>query len=143
MDFMAGVNLYPQLNLSYTIDPSNMLQVNFSSDKKYPAYWAMSSNVSYLNVYSQVRGNPYLEPERIYMARANYILKKKYVFGLFANHQVNYIRQLYYQDTKALRAYYQSVNFDKQILSGRWQLSRFGSVGRLAHGSGIRLVDSR
>lgn len=51
----------------------------FSSDKKYPAYWAMSSNVSYLNVYSQVRGNPYLEPERIYMARANYILKKKYV----------------------------------------------------------------
>lgn len=75
----SGVNLYPQLNLSYTIDPSNMLQVNFSSDKKYPAYWAMSSNVSYLNVYSQVRGNPYLEPERIYMARANYILKKKYV----------------------------------------------------------------
>lgn len=75
----SGVNLYPQLNLSYTIDPSNMLQVNFSSDKKYPAYWVMSSNVSYLNVYSQVRGNPYLEPERIYMARANYILKKKYV----------------------------------------------------------------
>ena len=73
-----------------------MLQVNFSSDKKYPAYWVMSSNVSYLNVYSQVRGNPYLEPERIYMARANYILKKKYVFGLFANHHVNYIRQLYY-----------------------------------------------
>ena len=143
----SGVNLYPQLNLSYTIDPSNMLQVNFSSDKKYPAYWAMSSNVSYLNVYSQVRGNPYLEPERIYMARANYILKKKYVFGLFANHHVNYIRQLYYQDTKALRAYYQSVNFDKHNTFGAMAVipfriggvvsSRFVASGFLIQDEGV------
>lgn len=146
-DLWSGVNLYPQLNMSYTINPSNVFQLNFSSDKKYPAYWAMSSNVSYLNVYSEVWGNPYLEPERIYMGRINYILKRKYVFGVFANHHVNYIRQQYYQDPDRLRAYYQSINFDTHntfgamavipFRIGQFLSSRFVASGFLIQDKGM------
>lgn len=146
-DLWSGVNLYPQLNMSYTINPSNVFQLNFSSDKKYPAYWAMSSNVSYLNVYSEVWGNPYLEPERIYMGRINYILKRKYVFGVFANHHVNYIRQQYYQDPDRLRAYYQSINLDTHntfgamavipFRIGQFLSSRFVASGFLIQDKGM------
>lgn len=137
-DLWSGVNWYPQLNLTYTVNPSNVFQLNFSSDKKYPAYWTMNSSVSYLNPYTQVWGNPYLEPERMYMARVNYILKKKYVFGLFANHHVNYIRQQYYQDTEVLRAYYQSVNFDTHNMFGTMAVIPF----RIGHFLSSRFIAS-
>ena len=78
------------------------------------------------------------------MARVNYILKKKYVFGLFANHHVNYIRQLYYQDTKALRAYYQSVNFDKHNTFGAMAVIPFrigGMVSSRFVASGFLIQD--
>lgn len=60
---------------------------------------------------------------------------------------MNYIRQLYYQDTKALRAYYQSVNFDKHNTFGAMAVipfriggvvsSRFVASGFLIQDEGV------
>lgn len=112
------VNLFPQLTFTWQLPKSNILQLNFSSNKKYPAYWELSPSLSYLNTYSVVAGNPRLKPEKIYSARLNYILKRKYIFGLFANHQADYIRQTYYQSRNQLRAIYQTINFDAHNLYG-------------------------
>lgn len=112
------VNLFPQLTFTWQLPKSNILQLNFSSNKKYPAYWELSPSLSYLNTYSVVAGNPRLKPEKIYSARLNYILKRKYIFGLFANHQADYIRQTYYQSQTQLRAIYQTINFDAHNLYG-------------------------
>lgn len=112
------VNFFPQLTFTWQLPKSNILQLNFSSNKKYPAYWELSPSLSYLNTYSVVAGNPLLKPEKIYSARLNYILKRKYIFGLFANHQADYIRQTYYQSQTQLRAIYQTINFDAHNLYG-------------------------
>lgn len=112
------VNFFPQLTLTWQLPKSQILQLNFSSNKKYPAYWQLSPSLSYLNTYSVVAGNPLLKPEKIYSARLNYIIKRKYILGLFANHQADYIRQTYYQSQTELRATYQTINFDAHNLYG-------------------------
>lgn len=144
------VNFFPQLTFTWQLPKSNILQLNFSSNKKYPAYWELSPSLSYLNTYSVVAGNPRLKPEKIYAARLNYILQRKYIFGLFANHQADYIRQTYYQSPTRLMGIYQTINFDAHNMYGamgvipvrycEFASSRLTVTGFLIHDKG-RLHD--
>ena len=89
-----------------------MLMFSLSSDKSYPSYWMTTPNTYYMNVYSSVIGNPDLKPQLSYSMQLNYILKSKYVFGLFANIQPDKIQQMTYQRHDELRSVFQTVNMD-------------------------------
>ena len=96
--------LFPQLNFTYKVAPSGMLMFSFSSDKTYPSYWMTTPTTYYMNVYSSIIGNPDLKPQLSYSMQLNYVLKSKYVFGLFTNIQPDKIQQL--------RSVFQTVNMD-------------------------------
>lgn len=106
------VSLFPQLNFTYKVAPSGMLMFSFSSDKTYPSYWMTTPTTYYMNVYSSIIGNPDLKPQLSYSMQLNYILKSKYVFGLFTNIQPDKIQQMTYQRHDELRSVFQTVNMD-------------------------------
>ncbi|WP_101690359.1 outer membrane beta-barrel family protein [Dysgonomonas massiliensis] len=105
-------SIYPQLDLTYVINPNHILQYSISSDKDYPSYWAMINSVSHLNGYSEIHGNPDLRPSRSYEMQFNYTLKSKYIFTLYATYQDNFFAQLPYQSTERLALIYKFSNFD-------------------------------
>lgn len=104
--------LFPQLNFTYKVAPSGMLMFSFSSDKTYPSYWMTTPTTYYMNVYSSIIGNPDLKPQLSYSMQLNYVLKSKYVFGLFTNIQPDKIQQMTYQRHDELRSVFQTVNMD-------------------------------
>jgi hypothetical protein len=104
--------LFPALEMTYFVSPLQIMQLSFSSDKVYPAYWEMHGAVSYLNGYSEIHGNPLLKPYKDYSAQLNYILNSKYIFTAFYNYQDMYSMQLPYQATDKFALIYKTLNFD-------------------------------
>ncbi len=105
-------NVYPTMQLSYTLRQGHILQLNFSSDKSYPDYWSMQEQTSYLNGYAEIQGNPYLKPSTDYTGQLVYILKNKYTATLYYSHVQNAFQQLAFQATDRLSLIYQMINFD-------------------------------
>ncbi|MBD8387763.1 TonB dependent receptor [Dysgonomonas sp. BGC7] len=103
---------YPELELTYTIDPGNIIQYSISSDKDYPNYWEMVNSISHLSGYTEIHGNPDLKPYRSYETQLSYILKSKYIFTLYGSLQDDYFAQLPYQSSERLAIIYKTTNFD-------------------------------
>jgi len=123
-------SIYPTLTLMYRIAPMKVLQLSISSEKKYPTYWQTTPNITYMNAYILLEGNPSVKPSRNYSGRINYILKGKYIFQLFANTSSDYIQQLLYQSNEKLQAIYKIINLDKHDTYGTmavlpFKISRF------------------
>lgn len=105
-------SVYPELELTYAIDPSNIIQYGISSDKQYPSYWEMVNSVSHLSGYTEIHGNPNLRPYRSYETQLSYIFKSKYVLTLYGSYQNDYFTQLPYQSSERLTLIYKTTNFD-------------------------------
>ena len=106
-------DVYPVLNLTYLPAPGHILQLSFSSDKSYPSYWEVQNAVSYLGGgYSEIQGNPLLKPEKDYQLSLSYILKSKYVFSFWFDHNKDMSMQTLYQSPEKLLEIYKSLNFD-------------------------------
>ncbi|MDR2118580.1 MAG: TonB-dependent receptor family protein [Tannerellaceae bacterium] len=110
--------LFPALEMTCFVSPSQIMQLSFSSDKVYPAYWEMHGAASFLNGYSEIHGNPLLKPYRDYSAQFNYVLHSKYIFTLYYHHQDKYFAQLPYQAHDRLSLIYQTLNFDYKQTAG-------------------------
>ena len=110
--------LYPQASLTYMRNPDHIFQSTFNVNKQYPSYWQMQSAVSYIDGYSELHNSPGLEPSKAYMFNANYILKQKYVFGVFCNYVDKFFAQAMYQSTERLVLIYQTHNWDYFSQSG-------------------------
>lgn len=110
-------SIFPTLEATYTLSPSNIIQLSVSTDKEYPSYWEMLESVAYLNGYTELHGNPSLRPSKDYSIQLNYILKGKYVFSIYGNYIDDYSVQLPYQASDRLALIYKTTNFDyKQTL---------------------------
>jgi hypothetical protein len=104
--------VFPALEMTYFVSPAQIMQLSFSSDKVYPAYWEMHGAISYLNGYAEIHGNPQLKPYRDYSTQLNYILNSKYILTAFYNYQDEYSMQLPYQARDKLVIIYKTLNFD-------------------------------
>lgn len=102
----------PQLTFIYTITPTQMLRVSVTSDKKYPSYWKTTNSISYSNPYLSINGNSDLKPYVSYELSANYIIRGKYIIGVFENYCPDFFTQLLYQQADTLHAYYKHYNFE-------------------------------
>lgn len=133
-------DVYPVLNLTYLPADGHIFQLNFSSDKSYPGYWAVQDVVSYLGGgYSEIQGNPFLKPEIDYSASLTYILKSKYVFRAWFNHTKDRALQTLYQSSDELLELYRYLNFDFEqqaglqasvpFKAGSWLNSRLTLIG--------------
>jgi hypothetical protein len=110
--------LFPALEMTYFVSPSQIMQLSFSSNKTYPAYWEIHGAVSYLNGYGEIHGNPLLKPYKDYSAQLNYILNSKYILTAFYNYQDMYSMQLPYQATDNFALIYKTLNFDYKQTAG-------------------------
>lgn len=110
--------VYPQASLTYMKSPKHIFQLSLSTDKTYPSYWDMQSSVTYLNGYSELQGTPGLRPMTNYNLNGTYILKQKYIFGLFYTHTSDYFAQSPYQDTDRLALIYKNTNWNYMRMIG-------------------------
>lgn len=110
--------VYPQASLTYLKSPQHIFQLSLSTDKTYPGYWDMQSSVTYLNGYSEIQGTPGLRPMTTYNLNGNYILKQKYIFGLFYRHTSDYFAQSTYQATDRLALIYKNTNWNYMRMIG-------------------------
>ena len=102
--------VFPALEMTYFISPSQIMQLSFSSNKIYPDYWEMHGAVSYLNGYGEIHGNPQLKPYRDYSTQLNYVLNSKYILTAFCNYLDGYFIQLPYQAPDRLKLVYKTLN---------------------------------
>lgn len=110
--------VYPQASLTYLKSPQHIFQLSLSTDKTYPGYWDMQSSVTYLNGYSEIQGTPGLRPMTNYNLNGNYILKQKYIVGLFYKHTSDYFAQSPYQATDRLALIYKNTNWNYMRMIG-------------------------
>lgn len=110
--------VYPQASLTYLKSPQHIFQLSLSTDKTYPGYWDMQSSVTYLNGYSEIQGTPGLRPMTTYNLNGNYILKQKYIFGIFYRHTSDYFAQSTYQATDRLALIYKNTNWNYMRMIG-------------------------
>ena len=78
----------------------------------------MQSSVTYLNGYSELQGTPGLRPMTNYNLNGTYILKQKYIFGLFYTHTSDYFAQSPYQATDRLALIYKNTNWNYMRMIG-------------------------
>ncbi len=109
--------LFPNASFNYTISPQHMLQLHIHSNKDYPSYWSVNPQVSYINSYTEIHGNPELKPSRSYEGQFLYILKQKYVFLLSQSYNPDHFLQLPYQQPGELKNVYRFENLDFSIQS--------------------------
>ena len=110
--------IFPNVSLSYTFSPSHIVQFSLSSDKKYPSYWSINPQTSYLNAYSVIQGNPSLKPSRSYEGQLLYIIRQKYILMAFAEYTPDYFTQQPYQSDSTLKHIFRYENFDFRLLTG-------------------------
>lgn len=122
--------VFPAIEGTYSISPSHMMQLSFSSDKVYPGYWELHGGTSYLNGYAELQGNPNLKPYRVYSGQLSYLLKSKYILTAFYNYMDDYSDQLPYQSSERLSLIYQSLNFDYRQVVGLNLIVPF-NIGRV------------
>lgn len=127
-------NLYPTITMVYRIAPMKILQFSVLSERRYPSYWQTTPNITYMNYYVAIEGNPNIKPSKIYSGRLNFILRGKYIFQLFGNVSSDYIQQSLYQSSDKLQATYKVINLDKH--------NTFGSMAVLPFKIG-QVIDSK
>ena len=110
--------VYPQASLTYIKNQRHIFQLSLSTNKTYPGYWDMQSSVTYLNGYSELQGSPGLRPMTNYDLNGTYILKQKYIFGLFYTHISDYFAQIPYQATDRLALIYKNTNWNYMRMTG-------------------------
>lgn len=113
-------DLFPNLTMVYRFK-NNTFQFAFSSEKVYPSYWKVIPSKDFLSPYLISEGNPLLQPYNIYRVNANYILKNRYIIGIFGELSPKYSTQLLYQEPDKLNAVYKYLNFNHS--------NKFGLMG--------------
>lgn len=104
--------LYPTVNTTYTPADGHTLQMSFTSNRKYPAYWQLQPIIQYVDSYTEAHGNPDLKPSSNYSLDLNYLYKNKYMIGVNYNYTPDYFVQLPYQLPDRLAEMNQFVNYD-------------------------------
>lgn len=110
--------VYPQASFTYSLNLKHTFQLSLSTDKTYPGYWVMQSSVNHLNGYTELHGTSGLKPMTTYSLNGNYILRQKYIFGLFFLHSTDYFAQTAYQSSERLALIYKYTNWNYMQLAG-------------------------
>lgn len=110
--------IYPNLTLTYNPDSKNMFQLGFTHTKRFPSFWAINPQVTFLNSYTRIEGNPELKPCNTYKGQLVYILNRKYTFVLFSQYVPKYFTQLPHMSNDKAEIIYRYENFDYLIRSG-------------------------
>lgn len=102
--------LLPNANINYKLAEAQSLVFSFSSNRVYPTYATTSGRKAYYNTYMYIANNPQLKPYSAYSMHLNYVVKSRYIVGLYATMEPNRFTQIFYQDPQVLEAGYETFN---------------------------------
>lgn len=111
-------HLYPSLTLVYRPRSRHVVQLTVNSEKYYPSYWTTAANRTYINAYCVSDGNTSLKPYVKYSCNLNYIIKSKYIFGMFAETSPDHFTQSMVLSDSELHAVYKYFNLNRDYRYG-------------------------
>lgn len=109
---------FPSGSLTYSPGRRHNFQLNLSSSKRYPTFWAVTPQVTDVSSYSQITGNPELRPCRSYTGRLTYTLNRQYLLSFFVQYTPDYIMQIPHMDEAELKIIHRYENFDYRLRYG-------------------------
>lgn len=121
----------PNLSLTYKMSKFHSLVFSCSTDRTYPAYSKTSGRKSYLNEYIVLSNDLLVNPYTSYSFHLNYLIKNRYIIGLYSTIVPHEIIQQMYQDPNQEQAKYQFFNLD--------QCNKFGFMLVIPHNWSTRL----
>ncbi len=87
-------NLFPNVSLTKTIDPNNILSLSFTRRIDRPDYQNLNPFVYYIDEYTFREGNPYLKPQFVNSTELSYTFKRKYSAVLGYSHTSDIMTQV-------------------------------------------------
>jgi len=105
-------HIYPTISAMWKANPSNILNLSFCSNSKFPSYWSTMSSSYYASNYMEIWGNPNLKPYSTYETSLMWTIRSRYTLMAFAEFQPNYSVQLPYQPTDHMAVIMKETNFD-------------------------------
>lgn len=104
---------FPTAYLSYKLDGSNQLSLNYSRRINRPSFHALNPFKWYSNPRSYSTGNPELQPSFNDNIELNYIFKNKFSANIYYQRTTNNFEQLLFLDGKSVTSsYYNYYNQD-------------------------------
>ena len=110
--------LYPSFRLSYEHSSSNNFQLNLSTNRRYPSYWAINPQTTNMSSYTSIVGNPELKPSSTYSGRFIYTLKQKYTLMWIVQYSPDFFIQIPHMSDDQLKMIYRYENFDYRLQNG-------------------------
>lgn len=141
-------DLYPTLTATYMPQSGRMWQLSFTTDKKYPDFWAMQNVTSYYGGnYEQIVGNPALKPSKDYKLSLVHVLHNKYIFRGWFTHSKDYFTQTMFQARDKLVEIDKFDNFDFRqeagiMVSSPWKPAWWLDSRATVFGEWMRAKDS-
>ena len=143
--------VYPTLNALWNVNDNHLLNLSFSSNSEFPSYWSTMSNVFYSSTYSEIHGNPDLNPFSYYNVNLMWQIKRRYTLMAFASLKPDYFVQLPYQTTERMAVIMKETNFDYSnsyglqasviFNAGKWLNGNVFAVGTYKHDKSSNFFD--
>ena len=141
-------DFHPTFTATYMPKSGRMWQFSFTTDKKYPNFWAMQNVTSYYGGnYEQVVGNPALKPSKDYNLSLVHVLHNKYIFSGWFTHSKDYFTQTMFQARDKLVEIDKFDNFDFRqeaglMISSPWKPAWWFDSRATVFGEWMRVKDN-
>ena len=141
-------DFYPTLSTTYIPSSGHMWQLSFSTEKKYPEFWAVQNVTSYFGgQYEHIVGNPALKPSKEYSLSLVHVLHNKYMFRGWFSHTKDYFTQTMFQARDQLVEIDKFDNFDFYqnagiMISSPWKPAWWLDSRATVFGEWMRVKDS-
>lgn len=143
--------VYPTFNALWNVNDNHLLNLSFSSNSEFPSYWSTMSNVFYSSTYTEIHGNPDLNPFSYYNVNLMWQIKRRYTLMAFASLKPDYSVQLPYQTTDRMAVIMKETNFDYSnsfglqasaiFSAGKWLNGNVFAVGTYKHDKSSHFFD--
>ena len=110
--------LFPSCNLEYVINDNQQLDLSYSSRIARPGYWELNPFRWYINPYSYIEGNPFLQSSYINSIEFSYTFLQKYTLTTFFEEASKPFTQIPEQDNLKKIIRFVQVNLDENINYG-------------------------
>lgn len=105
--------LFPNLSLSKTLNPNNILSLSYSRRIDRPDYQSLNPFVYYIDEYTYRVGNPYLKPQFVNSVELSYLFKQRYSAVLSYSHTSDIMAQVIRQIDSTHTTYQSEDNISK------------------------------
>lgn len=113
-----GFVFLPNLSATYKASKMNSWVFSFSADRIYPSFSLTSGRKAYYNTYQYDEYNPEIKPYYTYNFHLNYVMRNKYIVGLYSTLTPHRYGQVMYQDHDVLEAGSLYFSYDRNSSYG-------------------------